>query len=486
MSYFSDNFLWGGAMAGSQADGAWKEAGKGIDTQDLRYFDPKWDKAMRQKNRDINMTTERFNAALQTDDTEHYPFRHGIDFYHHYKEDLKMMSDMGMKLFRTSICWSRIYPNGDDAEPNEAGIRFYIDLFEECHRLGMKVLATILHYNIPVHLVTEYGGWKSRKVVGFYERYARTLYQRLGTLVDFWIPFNEINCSRFNPWNGCCLIKDQEENYNQAIFQCTHNQFVANALAVKAGHEILPGSMIGGMIARFTTYPATCNPDDVMQAILDENYKNYFYTDVMARGSYPSYTGRMLEELNVTIDMEDGDEALLAENTVDFLSYSYYMSMIASVDPNYEVTSGNLLSGKKNPFLPSSEWGWQIDPVGLRISLNDLYDRYQLPLFIAENGIGAFDKQAADGSIHDDYRIEYLRDHIRQMDEALHDGVDLLGYTMWGIIDIISCGTIEMSKRYGVIYVNQDDAGHGDLKRSPKDSFYWYKKCIETSGNDLD
>lgn len=486
MSKFPENFLWGGAIAASQADGAWNEGGKGLDTQDLRVFDASWDKEMRQKNRNINMTSERFAEAVKAQDITNYPFRWGIDFYHTYKEDLKLLHEMGMKVFRTSINWARIYPNGDDEQVNEEGIQFYMDLFDECHRLGMKVFATILHYNIPVNLVTKYGGWKSRRVVELYVRYAKTLFARLGNRVDYWLPFNEINCARFNPWNGCCLIKDQEEHYDQAIFQCTHHQFLANALTIQAAHEMLPGSMVGGMIARFTSYPATCNPDDVMQTILDENYKNYFYTDVMARGKYPSYTKRMFEELGITIEKEPGDDEILAANTVDFLSYSYYMSMISSVDPNYEVTSGNLLSGKKNPYLPSSDWGWQIDPVGLRISLNDMYDRYQLPLFIAENGIGAHDVLTEDGRVHDDYRIAYLREHIRQMGEALADGVELLGYTMWGILDIVSCGTIEMSKRYGVIYVDRDEAGHGTNKRYKKDSYEWYQKCIASNGDDLE
>jgi len=487
MSGFSRDFLWGGAIAASQADGGWNEGGKGIDTQDLRYFDASWDRQKRGENRNINMTSERFEKALVVgeDDIEHYPFRWGIDFYRHYKEDLALMEELGLKVFRTSINWARIYPNGDDGQPNEEGIRFYIDLFTECHKRGMKVFATILHYNIPVNLVTKYGGWKNRKVVDFYVRYCRTLFERIGNLVDFWLPFNEINCSRFNPWNGCCLIKDQEEHYEQAIFQCTHHQFIANALAVQAAHEMLPGSMVGGMIARFTSYPATCKPGDVMQSILDENYKNYFYTDVMARGKYPSYTERMFKELEVTIEKEEGDDEILKNNTVDFLSYSYYMSMISSNDPDYEITSGNLLSGKKNPYLPVSDWGWQIDPEGLRISLNQMYDRYQLPLFIAENGIGAFDRLEEDKSIHDDYRIDYLREHIKQMAEAVEDGVDLLGYTMWGIIDIVSCGTIEMSKRYGVIYVDRDDAGKGSNQRFKKDSFFWYQRCIASNGKEL-
>ncbi|RQN12004.1 glycosyl hydrolase family protein [Clostridium butyricum] len=484
MSKFPKDFLWGGAIAASQADGAYLEGGKGLDTQDLRYFDASWDKEKRTENRNINMTTERFNEALIAKDITHYPFRWGIDFYNKYKEDLALFEELGLKIFRTSINWARIFPNGDDETPNEEGLQYYIDLFDECHKRGIKVFATILHYNIPVNLVTKYGGWKNRKLVDFYLKYATTLFKRIGNRVDYWLPFNEINCAKFNPYNGCCLIKDQEEDYESSIFQCLHHQFIANALTIKAAHEILPGAKVGGMIARFTTYPATCKPADVMQAILDENYKNYFYTDVMARGKYPSYTQRMFEESNIKIVKEDGDDEILKNNTVDFIAFSYYMSMVATTDENYEKASGNLVSGNKNPYLKASDWGWQIDPEGLRISLNEMYDRYQLPIFIAENGLGAYDT-LEDGQVHDNYRIDYLRQHIEQMGEAIKDGVDLIGYTMWGIIDIVSCGTIEMSKRYGVIYVDRDEEGKGSNKRYRKDSFYWYKKCIESDGQEL-
>ena len=482
---FDDTFLWGGAIAGSQADGAYLDGGKGIDTQDLRYFDSSWDREKRNQMRNINMTSEIFNNALKDKEIEHYPFRWGIDFYHTYKDDLKLMEEMGMKIFRTSICWSRIYPNGDDETPNQVGIQYYVDLFTECHKRGMKVFATMLHYDVPVNLITTYGGWKNRKMIDFYVKYAKTLYEHLGDLVDFWLPFNEINCSKFNPYNGCGLIKDQEEDYESAIFQCAHHQFLANALAIKEARKMLKNPMMGGMIARFTTYPATCRPEDMMQTILDENYKNYFYTDVMARGKYPSYAERMFTENNIHIHKEPGDDEILADNTVDFLAFSYYMSMVASTDKNYEKTSGNLVSGNRNPYLKMSDWGWQIDPIGLRISLNEMYDRYNLPVFVAENGIGAYDKVEEDGNIHDPYRIEYLREHVKQMKEAIKDGVELLGYTMWGIIDIVSCGTIEMSKRYGVIYVDRDERGNGTNRRYKKDSFYWYQKCIKSHGEDL-
>lgn len=483
---FPSDFLWGGAISSSQAEGGFAEGGKGLDTQDIRFFDADWDNARRQENRNINMTSERFKQALKDiGNTENYPFKHGVDFYNRWREDIDLLAEMGLKIFRTSISWARIFPNGDDEEPNQEGLSFYHRLFSYCQSKGMKVFATMLHYAIPLNLVVKYGGWKNRKMIYFYENYARTLYLNLGDVVDYWLPFNEINCNRFNPYNGCTVIKDQEDNYNQSIFLAGHHQFLANALAIKAGKELLDKPMIGGMIARFTTYPATCRPEDVMETVNQENYSNYFYTDVMVRGKYPSFTKRMFESLDVNLEFSKEDRQLLAENTVNFISFSYYMSMIASVHPDYEITSGNLLSGLKNPYLETSEWGWQIDPVGLRISLNQMYDRYQLPIFVAENGLGASD-QIEEGRIHDDYRIEYLSEHIKQMSEAVQDGVDLIGYTMWGIFDIISCGTIEMCKRYGVIYVDADDKGKGSMNRYRKDSFYWYKKMIASNGENLE
>ena len=484
---FPKDFLWGGAMASSQAEGAFLQDGKGLDTQDLRYFDPNWTKEERTQKSNRRMNDEKFKAALaDLEDLEHYPFRHGIDFYNRWQEDLELFAELGIKVLRTSICWARIFPNGDDAQPNEAGLKFYMDLFDACHAHGIKVFATILHYNIPLHLVTEYGGWKSRKTVECYVRYTRTLFERLGDRVDYWLPFNEFNAGKFNPYNGVCLIEDQEEDYQNAIFQCLHHQFIANALTIQQGHEILPGSKIGGMIARFTTYPATCKPDDVMQMILDDQYSNWFYLDVMTRGKYPAYMERYFEQQGIHIDWQPGDAEILKNNSIDFVAFSYYFSQVSTTEQGWEKTSGNLIMANKNPYLETSEWGWQKDPVGLRVTLNQVYDRYQLPVFIAENGLGAVDKVEADGFIHDPYRIDYIKAHVEQMKEAVKDGVELIGYTMWGFIDLVSCGSMEMSKRYGVIYVDQDDAGHGTLARSRKDSFYWYQKCIASNGEDLE
>lgn len=483
---FDNNFLWGGAIACSQADGGFLEGGKGISTQDLRFLDPSWNhEQVEEKHHNSPFSKAEFDQALNDMDTTYYPNRRGIDFYHHYKEDISLFHELGMKIFRTSICWSRIYPNGDDELPNKDGITYYKDMFKECQKYGIKVFATILHYDIPVNLVLKYGGWKNRKTIDFYVRYAKTLFEELGDLVDYWLPFNEFNAGRFAPWDGVCLIQDEEKDMNQAIFQCLHHQFIANAKTVALCHKILPGSKIGGMIARFETYPATCRPEDALQAMQDQQYSNWFYTDIMARGVYPTYMERYFDMFNIHIEFEEDDADILKSGTVDFLSFSYYFSQVSTSSQTWEKTAGNLIMANKNPYLETSEWGWQKDPIGLRISLNQMYDRYGLPIIIAENGLGTSDYLENDGKIHDPYRIDYLRTHIAQMKEAIIDGVDVIGYTMWGIIDIVSCGPLTMDKRYGVIYVDLDNGGKGSGKRYKKDSFYWYKKCIETNGKDL-
>ncbi|WP_102337879.1 glycoside hydrolase family 1 protein [Collinsella provencensis] len=484
---FPDDFLWGGAIACSQADGAWNEDGKGKSTQDCRWLDGSWTHdQIEEKHQNNPFSKAEFEAALLDDGTEYYPLRRGNDFYHHWREDLDLFAQMGLKLFRTSICWSRIFPNGDDAEPNPAGIAWYRELFAACHECGIKTFVTMLHYDIPVNLVTKYGGWKNRKTIEFFTRYVETIVEELGDLVDFWLPFNEFNAGRFAPWDGVCLIADEEgDNLDQQIFQCLHHQFVANARAIQIVHEKCPETPVGGMIARFCTYPATCRPEDNMQALHDDQYANWFYTDVMARGAYPAYMDRYFDKLGIEIQMEEGDEELIAANTVDFLSFSYYFSQVATADQGWEKTAGNLVMANKNPYLESTEWGWQIDPLGLRVTLNQMYDRYGLPLYIAENGLGTADVLEADGSVHDPYRIDYLRKHIDCMREAVIDGVDVRGYMIWGFLDLVSCGPLTMSKRYGVIYVDLDNSGKGSAKRYCKDSYYWYRSCIASNGADL-
>uniref|UniRef100_UPI00403F7485 glycoside hydrolase family 1 protein n=1 Tax=Candidatus Enterococcus willemsii TaxID=1857215 RepID=UPI00403F7485 len=483
---FPKDFLWGGATAASQVEGGWNEGGKGLDTQDVK---PQFSYLTRGQKNDWKykqMTVEKFENGKKSTNVSLYPFRFGSDQYHRYEEDIKLFAELGLKVYRLSISWARIFPNGDDQEPNQEGLTYYKNIFKLCKKYNIKVFATILHYAIPVHLVDEYGGWKNRKLVDFYVKYAKTLFENFKDDVDYWLPFNEINATRFNPYNGGGLIKEREEHYDQAVYQCLHHQFLANALTIQAAKEFGITAPFGCMIARFCHYPATCSPADNLVQLHDEQYTNWFYTDVMARGYYPEYMDRYFESNNITIEKLDGDDEILQENTVDFVSFSYYFTQVSTADEKWEKTDGNLVIANKNPYLESSEWGWQKDPTGLRITLNQLYDRYRKPLFIAENGLGAEYLLETDGTVHDNYRIAYLKSHFEAMSEAIKDGVDLFGYTMWGIIDLVSCGSIEMSKRYGVIYVDADDEGRGTFDRYKKDSYYWYQKVIESNGEELD
>lgn len=478
---FPENFLWGGATAANQIEGAYNVDGKGLSSADMVAFVPK---EKRTGGHAIEITSEQIERVLSGQTEDHFPKRYGIDFYHRYKEDIALFAEMGFKVFRLSINWARIFPNGDDAEPNEAGLQFYDNVFDELHKYGIQPLVTLAHYETPLGLTQKYNGWASREVIGHFVKYAETVFRRYKDKVKYWLTFNEINMMPISPFTGGGIVIDRVENKLQTIYQALHHQFIASSLATKLCHEIIPGSKIGCMLARMETYPFSCNPKDVIKA-QKENQMNLFYTDVHARGEYPGYMKRFFAENGIELQKEPGDDAILKQYTVDYISFSYYMSLTVSDAPGTDRTEGNLFGGVKNPYLEASDWGWQIDPIGLRVTLNTLYDRYQKPLFIVENGLGAYDKVEEDGSIHDTYRIDYLRQHIAQMKEAIKDGVELLGYTSWGPIDLISMSTSEMSKRYGFIYVDQDDYGQGTLKRSRKDSFEWYKNVIATNGEEL-
>ncbi|TLG74164.1 glycoside hydrolase family 1 protein [Culicoidibacter larvae] len=475
---FPQGFLWGGATAANQVEGAYDVDGKGLTTADLVKFVPKEE---RTGVMSLDVNKAQMEAALK-DVEGNYPKRRGVDFYHHYKEDIALFAEMGFKAYRMSIAWARIFPNGDDAEPNEAGLAFYDDVFDELAKYGIEPIVTMSHYEMPIALTLNYGGWANRKLIDFFDNYARTIFKRYKGKVKYWMGFNEINVIALSPYTGGGILSDTE-NADKLAYQAAHHQFVASALAKKALLEIDPEAKMGCMLGRMTTYPETCNPEDVLKAQFLDHF-NLFYVDVLAKGIYPEYLDAYFAENNITIEKTDEDLALIKAYTVDYISFSYYMSLVASSKGGKEMTVGNLMSGIKNPYLESSDWGWQIDPVGLRITLNHFYDRYNLPLLISENGLGAHDVVEADGSINDDYRIDYMRKHIEQMELAIQDGVDLFGYTMWGPIDIISASTSEMSKRYGFIYVDQDDYGNGTLKRSKKKSFDWYKKVIATNGKD--
>ena len=393
---------------------------------------------------------------------------------------------MGFKTYRLSIAWTRIFPNGDEAEPNEEGLKFYEDLFKECHKYGIEPLVTITHFDCPMHLIKEYGGWRNRKMVGFYENLCHAIFNRYKGLVKYWLTFNEINMILHAPFMGAGLYFEEGENEEQVKFQSAHHELVASAIATRIAHEVDPENQVGCMLAAGNYYPYTCDPKDVFKA-QEEDRENYFFIDVQSRGEYPAYALKKLEREGIEIQMEEGDKEILKANTVDFISFSYYSSRVASADPEVNAkTAGNIFESVKNPYLDASEWGWQIDPLGLRITMNAMYDRYQKPLFIVENGLGAVDVPDENGYVADDYRIAYMAAHIEAMKDAVNlDGVDLLGYTSWGCIDLVSAGTGEMKKRYGFIYVDRDNEGNGTLKRTKKKSFDWYKQVIASNGEDL-
>ncbi|HIG0358553.1 TPA: 6-phospho-beta-glucosidase [Clostridium sporogenes] len=473
---FPDNFMWGGATAANQCEGAWNTGGRGLANIDV-----------------IPIGSDRLDVILgkkkmlDFDNKHFYPSKEAIDMYHKYKEDIKLFAEMGFNVYRLSIAWSRIFPNGDEEVPNEDGLKFYENVFKECHKYGIEPLVTITHFDCPMHLIKKYGSWRSREMVKFYERLCRVLFSRYKGLVQYWLTFNEINMILHAPFMAAGICFEESEDENQVKYQAAHHELIASALATKIAHEIDPNNKIGCMLAGGNYYPYTCNPKDVWRSI-NEDRRNYFFIDVQARGEYPRYALLDLQKKGINIKIEKGDLDLLKENTVDFITFSYYTSRTSSADPKINnMTGGNIYESLKNPYLKSSEWGWQIDPLGLRISLNVLYDRYQKPLFISENGLGANDVPDENDYINDDYRIEYLREHIKAMRDAIVlDGVDLFGYTMWGPIDLVSASTGEMKKRYGFIYVDKNNEGQGSLKRSKKKSFYWYKKVIESKGEDLE
>lgn len=477
---FPKGFLWGGATAANQYEGGWNLGGRGPATSDTYVaVDPDKCKDMSHFGKPVSRADVEFALA---DQEGLYPKRWGSDFYHRYKEDIALFAEMGFKTFRLSIAWSRIFPKGDELEPNEEGLAFYDAVFNELNKYGIEPLVTLSHYEFPLHLALEYGGWKNRKVIEFFVRYAETVFKRYKGKVKYWLTFNEINILGMVGYLSGGLLFEDGKNDLEAMYQAVHHQFIASSLATKAAHEIDPENKVGCMLARMENYAATCNPDDVLAA-LKKDQENLFYTDVQVRGAYPSYMKRFFKENNIQVVFEPGDEAILKQYPVDFMSFSYYMTSITRALPDKDkATAGNLILGEANPYLEASDWGWQIDPVGLRITLNKLYDRYQVPLFIVENGLGALDKVEADGSIQDGYRISYLEKHIQQMYEAIEDGVELMGYTPWGCIDLVSASTSEMSKRYGFIYVDADDQGQGSFDRSRKASFYWYKDVIASNG----
>jgi 6-phospho-beta-glucosidase len=463
---FPENFLWGGAIAANQAEGAYNIKGKGLSVSD------------------VIPNGLMGEQHYKIEDGIYYPNHIAIDFYHNYKEDLAIMAEMGFKCFRTSINWTRIFPKGDETEPNEDGLKFYDDLFDEMIRLGIEPVVTISHYETPLYLVDHYDGWMNRKLIDFYLRYCEVIFNRYKDKVKYWMTFNEINAIHFIHFAAGGIRIPEGVNKLQYVFQASHHMFLASSLAVKLGHNINPDFKIGCMLTLSTMYPATCHPDDVL-GTYEMKRRSWYFSDVMMRGYYPSYAEKMWKEAGVKVEMEAGDEEILRQGLCDYIGFSYYRSSL------YEhgmaimgSTAGN--TGSSNPYLETTPWGWQIDPKGIRLVCNEIYDRYQKPMFIVENGLGNIDKVEENGSIIDDYRIQYVSDHLKAVYEAIQEGCDIIGYTYWGCIDLVSAGTGEMKKRYGFIYVDRNNDGKGTLKRSKKKSFYWYKRVIETNGNNLD
>ncbi|WP_406846201.1 6-phospho-beta-glucosidase BglA [Bacillus safensis] len=473
------DFLWGGALAAHQFEGGWNEAGKGPSVVDV-------------------MTAGAHGVPRQITETieedKFYPNHEAIDFYHRYKEDIAMFAEMGLKCLRTSIGWSRIFPKGDEAEPNEAGLQFYDDVFDELLKHGIEPVITLSHFEMPLHLAREYGGFRSRKVAEYFAKFAEVCFNRYKDKVTYWMTFNEINNKMDvnNPlflWTNSGVSVKEGENAKEVMYQAGHHELLASAWAVAKGKEINPDFQIGAMVSHVPIYPYSSNPEDVM---LTEEYmrQRYFFPDVQVRGYYPSYALKEFEREGYHIPFEEGDEESLRKGKVDYLGFSYYMSTTVKSDTvsdhNGDIVNGALPHGVDNPYIKSSDWGWSIDPTGLRYTLNRFYDRYQIPLFIVENGFGAIDQVEEDGTIHDPERIQYLASHIEALKKAIeYDGVDLIGYTPWGIIDIVSFTTGEMKKRYGMIYVDRDNEGNGSMKRLKKDSFTWYQNVIATNGEEV-
>lgn len=467
---FPKDFFWGGAVAANQLEGAFLEGGKGWCVADINRFK---DDVDIKKKANVEETTEEILFAMQ--DTEgHYPKRTGIDFYHTYKKDLALLAETGMNSFRTSINWARIFPKGDEKVPNEEGLKFYDSLIDEIIRNGMEPLITISHYEMPIHLALEYNGWYSKKMIDFFVNFAETLFKRYKGKVKYWILVNQMNLISFESFNHLGIPADRVENLEEAKYQGVHNELVACARAIKVAKEVDSSMQIGMMSYYGNVYPKSGKPEDNLAA-LKYNQMDYFYSDILVRGKYPKYAYRYFEENEINIEFGENDEEDF-KNTVDFVSFSYYYTRILGEDSN---------SPEINPYLKTNEWGWGYDPIGLRIALNNYYDRYGLPLMITENGMGFYEELDENQTVIDDYRIDFLRMHIEQMKEAIFDGVELIGYYPWGPIDLVSCSSSEMSKRYGFIYVDIDDYGNGTKKRFKKSSFGWYKKVIDTNGEVL-
>lgn len=490
MSRFPEGFYWGGATAANQYEGGWNEGGRGMSSSDITTGATRNSRRMKTyrtkdgKEGAIPSFGGRLpeGAEYAVLDGYYYPNHNATDFYHHYKEDIALFAEMGFRMFRMSISWPRIYPHGNDPEANREGLVFYHSVFDELHRYGIEPLVTISHYDDPLYIEEKLGGWKNRDTISLYEKYCHTIFEEYKDDVKYWLTFNEINSATMIS----SFVPNLPKQLEADGYITLHNKFVASAKAVKYAHEHYPQFSIGCMIAGLFTYPLTCDPKDVIAN--QQKMQDYFYYagDVMVRGKYPGFAERAWKRLGLDKSFFLQDEDILKEGCVDFFSYSYYSTSCHTTHKDAKRDGGgNLSLGYYNEYIPYSAWGWGMDPDGLRYSLNEIYDRYQIPIMIVENGLGAEDVLEEDNTVHDDYRIAYLKAHVEAMAKAIEDGVNLIAYTPWGCIDLVSASTGEMRKRYGFIYVDMDDEGNGTMNRYRKDSFYWYQKCIASNGEEL-
>lgn len=481
---FPDNFLWGGATAAAQYEGGFDEGGKGLSHLDMIGFVEKEDRPPF-FSANTYVDYERYEYNKEHAATLNLPYRRGSDFYHHYKEDIAEAAALGLKCFRMSVAWTRLFPTGMEDKPQPEGVQFYHNVFRELRKYGIEPLVTMTHYEVPDHLLETLNGWESPEMIEHFTHYTKFLIDEYKDEVTYWLTFNEINMICVIPFlGGGMFVERSERPREELIHQALHHQFVASALTVKYLHDNAPGARIGNMFNRHEIYPYTCTPDDVFEAFRDEQF-NYFFSDVMAKGAYPRFILNYYEESDIHIQWVEGFEKILREGVVDFISFSYYLSTVRSAEPDKIEPLGRFLRKLQNPYLKQSDFGWTIDPLALRLSLNKLYQRYGLPLFITENGVGAFESLDENGTVEDDYRVEYIGNHLRAIRDAISDGVEVMGYTAWGWIDIVSCSLANFEKRYGFVYVDADDRGNGTYQRSRKKSFDWYREVIETNGASL-
>lgn len=468
---FPKDFLWGGAVAANQIEGAFDVGGKGLCIADINEF--KGDLPP-EKRENKEMSLAEVNQLLNKENGN-FPKRYSIDFYHHYKEDIQLLAGLNIKSFRTSFNWARIFPNGDESEPNEEGLKFYDNLIDELLKYGIEPLMTISHYEMPLNIAIQYNGWYNRKTMDMFTKYCEVLFKRYKDKVKYWILVNQINLIHIESFNHLGIPSDRVDNLMEAKYQGLHNELVACARAVKIGKEINPNFQLGVMASYGIPYPETGSSEDNLAA-LKYSQQEYYVTDMAVNGEIPYYMYRFYEDNDLNIEIIEQDKEDL-KNTVDYVSFSYYYT-------------SNINSQSQGRFHNShikvtNDWGWGMDPLGLRIALNQYYDRYHLPIIISENGMGFYEKMNEDGTVHDDYRINYIKEHIMQIKEAIHDGVNVIGYYPWGPIDLVSCSSSEMEKRYGFIYVDLDNELKGTGKRSLKDSYYWYQKVIASNGEEL-